>query len=504
MISSKEIKVLDVNSEYYGVPAINLMENAGKNVAEYIQKNIENKKKILIFCGTGNNGGDGFVAARHLSKSFEISLFLTGNNDDIKTKISKKNFDLLFKEKIQIHNIEHISKINQLINENDVIIDSMLGIGLSGCLREPYNDIVKKINNAKNKKLISVDVPTGFGTRLSIRPDITITFHDIKTGMNKKKCGLIKTVDIGIPKKAVEYIGPGELITFYRKSKEDSHKGENGRVLIVGGGPYIGAPALSGLSSLRVGSDLVYIATPKRAARAITSFSPSLLKPIKQAKEIARKSPNLIVKELKNEDYLDLDDLAIIEDIISKIDTLVIGPGLGSKESTKSVIEEIIHSCIINKKSIVVDADAISVVGKNQSLIKNSNTVVTPHMGEFKELTGVIPSKKLSIDKKNIKEWAKKLGVTILLKGQIDIISNGYETKLNDIHNPAMTVGGTGDVLAGIIGGLLSKNIETFNSARIGAFINGSAGNIAFEKYSYGLIATDIIDEIPKILKKYL
>jgi NAD(P)H-hydrate epimerase len=151
----------------------------------------------------------------------------------------------------------------------------------------------------------------------------------------------------------------------------------------------------------------------------------------------------------------------------------------------------------------VIDADAIQVIGKNPSLVKNSQTVITPHTGEFKELTGVKLSNDLAERKKNVEAWAQKLGVTVLLKGPIDIISNGKETKLNDVHNESMTVGGTGDVLAGIIGALLSKGVEPFNAARTGIFINGAAGNIAFKKRSYGLIATDIIDEIPEVLKKY-
>jgi len=157
-----------------------------------------------------------------------------------------------------------------------------------------------------------------------------------------------------------------------------------------------------------------------------------------------------------------------------------------------------------HKKPIVVDADAIKVIGNNPGLVKNSQIVLTPHTGEFNELTGIKLSNDLKDRKKNVEKWAESLDVTIVLKGSIDIISNGKETKLNDIHNEAMTVGGTGDVLAGIIGGLLSKKISPFNASRIGVFIAGSAGNIAFEKRSYGLIATDIIEEIPIVLKKYL
>jgi NAD(P)H-hydrate epimerase len=505
MITGREIKVLDKNSEYYGVPTKQLMENAGKAVANYVVKKLKPRnKKILIMCGTGNNGGDGFVAARYLAQKYNTSVFLTGKEREIKTDISKNNFQKLKKHNIKIYDITSLKKIDYILLEKHVLIDAMLGIGLTGKLKEPYHTIVKKINNLHDKKIISIDIPTGFGTNTAIKPDVTITFHDIKNGMNKKNSGDIEIVDIGIPRKAVEYVGPGELSVYCPRSKKESHKGDNGRVLVVGGGPYIGAPALAGLAALRTGADLVYIAAPKRPARAITSFSPLVIKPKRLAKDLAVVSPNLIVKELTHEEKLTLNDVNIIDKFIKKIDTVVIGPGLGSDQSTKQAVKKIIIKSISDKKSMLIDADAIQVVGANPSILKNSQTVITPHAGEFKELTGVKLLNNLNERKKNVEKWAGKLGVTILLKGPIDVISNGRDTKLNDTHNPGMTVGGTGDVLSGITGALLSKGLEPFNAARTAAFINGTAGNATFKKRSYGLIATDIIEEIPGVLKKYL
>jgi len=505
MISGKEIKVLDRNAEFYGVPTIKLMENAGKGVANFVIKYLKPKcRDIMVFCGVGNNGGDGFVASRYLSDIYNVTVFLTGREEDIKSSIAKTNFKKLIKKNIEIFDIKSLQDIDKLLLKNGIIIDSMLGIGLSGELREPYYTIVKKISSIKEKTIISVDVPTGIGSKNSIKPDFTITFHDIKKGMNKENSGTIKIVDIGIPKKAIEYVGPGELTTYYPKPKLESHKGENGVVLVIGGGPYIGAPAMSGLSALRTGSDLAIITTPKRAARAITSFSPQFIKPLKLAKKTSTLSPNLIVKELNKEDILVYEDIKIISKFISKADSVVIGPGLGKDNETKNAIEKVIQKCVKLKKSMVIDADAIQFVGKKPDIIKGSFTVITPHAGEFKELTGEKINSSLENRKKIVKKWAKKLQLTILLKGPTDIISNGEGFKLNDIHNQAMTVGGSGDVLAGIIGSLLSKKVEPYNAARIGAFINGTAGNFAFKKRSYGLIATDIIEEIPNVLKKYL
>jgi len=505
MIKGKEIKVIDKNSEFYGTSNSTLMENAGKGLADFIEKELKPKNKNIFFiCGPGNNGGDGFVAARYLSKKFKISLFLTAKEKEIKTNIAKKNFKKIKKLNIEIFNIDSFHKFDDLLKESHIIIDSMLGIGLAGNLRNPYLSIVKKINNSKNKIKISVDIPTGFNTKISLRPDYTITFHDSKVGMNKKNCGIIKIIDIGVPKKAIEYVGPGELKVYYPIPKKDSHKGDNGRLLVVGGGPYYGAPALSSFAAQRTGTDLVYITTPKKVARAITSYKPLLMKPIRLAKNIAKMSPTLIVRELNDENNLVLRDIEIIKELINKVDTLLIGPGLGNEIETQNTVEKITDLFVKNSKKVVIDADAIQVIGKNPEIIKNSETVITPHSGEFKELTGINLSNNLKERVKNVELWAKKLKITILLKGPIDIICDGNNIKLNDIHNESMTVGGTGDVLAGIIGALLSKGVDPYNSARIGIFLNGTAGNFAFKKRSYGVIATDLIEEIPNVLKKYL
>jgi NAD(P)H-hydrate epimerase len=483
MISEKEIKVLDKNSEYYGVPTLQLMENAGKNTAEFVRTTVKNtKKNILLFCGTGNNGGDGLVAARYLTQYYTVSVFLAGT--EMKTEIAKRNLQKLQTYEVKIYTAP--SDIDTLLADHDVIIDALLGIGLSGDLKEPYLSIVKKINAAKKKLTIAVDVPTGLGTPLAIKPTHTITFHDKKEGMNKKNSGTIHIVDIGIPQEATTYVGPGELFVYYPRPAKKSHKGDNGTVLIIGGGPYIGAPALSGLAALRTGVDLVYIATPKRSWKSVAAFS-----------------PNFIVKDLTS-DMLTGKDLPIIEPLLEKCTAVVLGPGLGNAPETTDAIVPLVKRIIQEKKPLVIDADAMKPVGEHLDAIKNSRTVATPHVGEFKKLTGIMLSQDVDERIKKVQEWAQKIGITIFLKGFIDVLSDGTNTKLNKVHNEAMTVGGTGDVLAGIIGALLSKGVEPFNAARIAAFLNGEAGNEAFQKKSYGLVATDIIEKIPDVLKKYL
>lgn len=486
MIPGSEVRVLDKNADFLGVPPEKLMETAGKNVAEFILSKYKGKK-ILVLCGTGNNGGDGFVAARYISQHQPVTVFLVGTEKKIRTNLAKKNFVKLKSGDVKVFDITDEKKLSGLIEGSDVIADAMLGIGLSGDLREPFRSIVDMIHAQKKKKIVSVDIPSGLGTNLSVHPHHCITFHAMKEGMNKKTCGDIIVVDIGIPSDASLYIGPGDLSVYYPRPKKNSHKGDNGKVLVVGGGPYYGAPVLSALATLRTGADLVYIATPQETARRISCFS-----------------PNFIVHPLQGQDTITKDDIPDIEHYVEKSDAVILGPGMGNASETRDAVPKLVKKILEMDKPLVLDADGLKALSKKRDILKHSKTVITPHAGEFTIFTSDLIPEDIEQRKKLVSSWAKKLDITIFLKGSIDIISDGRITKLNRVHNEAMTVGGTGDVLAGIIGALLSKRVRGMNAARIAAFLNGEAGNRAFSKRSYGLLATDIIEEIPLVLKEYL
>jgi NAD(P)H-hydrate epimerase len=487
MITPQDVQVLDINAAYYGITTQHLMENAGKAIATHIIQNKSyNKMKILILCGIGNNGGDGFVAARYLSKNYPITIFLLGNKDEIKTTTAQKNFQQLNNFNINIYTKTDADQLPTLITQHDLIIDAMLGIGITGNLREPYKKAANLVNQTSKKTVISIDIPTGLGTDIAIKPHTTITFHDIKEGMQQINSGKILITDIGIPIQAQTHIGPGELSIYYPKPKPESHKRDNGVVLIIGGGPYTGAPALAGMGAYRTGTDLVHIATPRKSAHAISCHS-----------------PNLIVHDL-SEEILTTEDTSTIKPLLQQATSILIGPGLGTAPETIDSIQEIINTATNHHKPIVIDADAIHPFSKIINLIKNTQIIITPHATEYHKLTGKILPKSLEKRITEITTWAKEHKLTVLFKGPTDIITNGNTTKLNTIHNPAMTVGGTGDILAGIASALLSKNVAPFSAACITAFINGTAGNYAFNQKSYGLLPTDIIENIPLVLQKYL
>ncbi len=248
------------------------------------------------------------------------------------------------------------------------------------------------------------------------------------------------------------------------------HKGENGKVLIVGGSDsYVGCLALAGMAALRTGVDLVYIAAPEKVAWALNTISPDLI-------TIKLPGEKLERKHIEN-----------LTPYIERSDAILVGTGMGTDKKTSELISELVKM----KKPKVIDADALKVI--EPSSVKNA--VLTPHTGEFKILFGV------DGDKESILPNARPDRV-ILLKGPVDYISDGLNVYENKTGNAGMTVGGTGDVLAGIVAGLLAQGHSLLEAAQVGAQISGLAGDKAFEKFGYGLLASDIIPEIPTVMRE--
>jgi NAD(P)H-hydrate epimerase len=472
-IPQEEVKVLDINSSYLGVRTIALMENAGAAVAKNVIAMTKPGNRIAVVCGKGNNGGDGFVAARYVSMERTVDVYLVDPREDIISEIARANFE----------RIRDRMRPLELFNPKgyDLVVDAMLGVGIKGAPSANYARIIKLINES-GRTTVSIDVPSGWPSDLQVRPDATVTLHAPKIGMDRRNSGRIIVEDIGIPQDAVDYCGPGDFALLPRRKKE-AHKGDAGRVLVIGGGPYTGAPAFSGIAAMRTGVDLAFVATPEPSALAVAIYS-----------------PNLIVRALEGDVLGDRHVQHLLE-MSRGMDVVAIGPGLGAAKETLAAVRMFIAKCT---KPLVIDADAIAACGQQPRILKGKSAVVTPHAGEFKKLTGKTVSEEKARKMEGVRATAAKLGVTILLKGPLDIISDGTDVKLNRIHNEAMTVGGTGDVLTGIVAGLIAQKARPFAAARMGAFTAGLAGNLAFEEKSFGLLATDVIEKIPLVLRRYL
>lgn len=501
-ISVEDMRIADENSEYLGVPRLLLMENAGRGIVENIikRKKVE-KSSIIIFSGTGNNGGDGFVAARHLaSLGAEVHLILLGQPENIRTPEARQNWKALEKmilsvKKTIIRDSSELMEIKDLVQNADILIDAMLGTGIEGKIREPFSTAIDLFNSAKAFK-IAVDLPSGLNPDSGevhdkvIQANLTVTFHKAKPGLLNETCtGELIVWPIGMPPEAEVIAGPGDVKSVIKKRGLHSHKGDFGKVLIIGGSIYYtGAPALTALSALRTGVDLVIVVAPSKIAPIIRGFS-----------------PDLIVREFPGE-VLNNESLPLISSLIQDwASASVVGPGLGLHEKTIETIPEIFQ--LIKKRGLplLVDADAIKILGKENKMLHGTKTVLTPHQGEFLQLTGqkMPPPSELKNRIKTVENWARELGVTILLKAHEDIISDGRRTKINTTGNPGMSVGGTGDVLSGICAAFLSQGYEPFRAAVAAAFLNGKAGDKAVQDKGYHITATDLIPLIPEVIKTY-
>lgn len=490
-ITSREMRALELTSEYFGVSRLQLMENAGRAVAEEILARFKpDKIKVAIFCGLGGNGGDGFVTARHLaSHGFQVVVILAGKSKDITDEEARKNWLALqsLRDVVSLHEAFDSSLIPSV--EANVVVDALLGMGLKGVPRPPILQMIKRINES-DAFCVAVDVPTGVNSDTgevlgeAVKANLTVTFHKIKHGLEKAKTevGELVIKKIGLPEEFERYAGPGDVQLAIKERPPEAHKGDFGRLLVVGGSEtFSGAPALVALAALRAGVDLVYIAAPHRIAYAIASMS-----------------PNLIAAKMEG-DYLSTRNISIIRRYLETSTAMVMGPGLGLHKDTRDAVKEIIKAVEERRTPLLLDADGLKAFAESKRKVK-SPLILTPHAGEYKLLTGHEPHKDLNKRVEDVRKTAKKLGAVVLLKGHLDVISDGTRTKLNFTGNPGMTVGGTGDILSGVVGAFISWGADPFEAAVAGAFINGAAGDFARKKKGYHMVPTDLLEWIPKVM----
>jgi len=489
-ITSEEMRALELNAEYFGVSRLQLMENAGHHVALEISSRFRPDKSVAVFSGLGGNGGDGFVAARHLlSLGFKVTVVLAGRAQDVSDEATLENLTAIrsLKEEIPLCEAYDSTLIPKITAE--IVIDALLGTGTKGRLRPPILQIVKQIN-AMNAFRVAVDVPTGIDADTgevlgeAVKADLTITFHRTKKGFEKasKYLGKLIVKDIGLPEEFERFAGPGDVLLATRLRPAESHKGDFGRLLVIGGSEtFSGAPTLVALGAMRTGVDLTYVAAPRRTAIAISSMS-----------------PDLITIKLEGE-HLNPDNLPTLETCLERVDAVVLGPGIGLHHETVEAVRALIELIEKFGKPLLLDADGLKAFAKFKRRLRIPS-VLTPHAGEYAILTAREIPQDLNPKIRDVEKTAAQLGTVVLLKGATDIISDGKRVKVNFTGNPGMTVGGTGDVLSGIVGALLAQKTNAFESAVAGAFVNGAAGDFVFEEKGYHMVATDLIEWIPKVL----
>jgi len=440
MLDPKRQTILyDQNAIYYGYPIEKLMEKAGKGISKELVKKFGKNKKIAFVCGPGNNGVDLMK-----NKTGKPEVFLIPDYTEIKTAEATKNW-IQYKG----HKQDNVS-VRDIPNKFDIVVECLFGTGIEGKLIKPYKAIVRKLNRMKGKN-VTIDLPApGF------KPD-----YNISMMFPKEKGAAV--VDIGFPKNIAESIGVGE-VKVLKHPGEKSHKGDNGKLLIIGGSEkFHGAPILAAKAASRL-VDLVYFSSTPENNKLIQHMKSKLADFIAVPRKFA-------LKQAKD------------------VDIILIGPGIGESKETEELTNELLKN--YPDKKIILDADSLKMA---DSKLLNKNCIVTPHKKEFKALFG------LKATQKNVKKMAKKHKCTIVLKGQKDMVCDAEQCKFNTTGNPGMTKGGTGDVLAGLIAALACTN-ELYLAASAGVFINGLAGDRLETRMSYIFNATDLVEEIPETVK---
>ena len=523
VVTATEMRNIDKDTiEGIGIPAIVLMETAGSEIVKKIVNYYPNAHRIGIFVGKGNNGGDGLVIARQLAHSGrEVYIFLVSPQDSfteeayINLEISK-NLGLHIEEILTVDtpsdmlakNPSQKGGIHSNISSCDLIVDAILGTGLQGDVRPHFSNVINTINDL-SVPILAVDLPsgldadTGIPLGACIQADRTVTIGLPKRGLlvhpGAELTGELDVVDIGFPHQVIETQGiKVNWVTEKKASKwlpqrpPASYKGSYGRVLVVAGSTGMtGAAALASEAALRTGAGLVTLAIPE-------SLNPILEQKLSEVM-------TLPLPETREGSFNVSSVTSILEYAEKNKSVLAIGPGLSQHPETVGFIHRLIQE---NRRQeldlrIVIDADGLNALAQEKDLfhLLDEKTVLTPHPGEMSRLID-IPVSKLEADRiRTSEEFAKEYGVTLVLKGAPTVTSDPNNTWINSTGNAGMATAGMGDVLTGVIAGLIAQNISCEMAAPLGVYLHGLAGDIVAEqKGMHGLIASDVLNALPQTI----
>ncbi len=508
LFSTKQIRDLD---EYainkLGIPSIALMENASRSIYDIASEKLSELEiplgPIGFLCGKGNNGGDGFAAARHFANhGFSVKVISLGNSNEM-TDDCRKNFSVLSNytkenKNITIKKFKSLRDLN-LLNDCTVIFDALLGSGMKGELREPYKSIVKKVNKIDGYK-VAIDIPTGLDSDKGTASDmffanLTITLSELKKGLffldAYAHAGEIEKGNIGIDERffdrypVTEYlIEPEDVLKGLPLKGRSIHKYSAGKVLtIAGSGKLPGAACFTSKAALRIGAGASILLFPESARNLV---------------QVKLDEVILESYEDNSKEYLSLENLDEINNRIKWADAVAIGPGLGREKETQRAILKILDERKCDR--IVIDADAVfALSSKNYKKINLENFVLTPHLGEFANLISTDINKIKGDILQYGRDFAQSTETYLVLKGAPTIIFNPVgEVFINTTGNNGMAKFGTGDVLTGVISGFLAQTNNIEGSVISGVYLHSLSADLLEEDFTeFGYTAEDILQNLP-------
>lgn len=477
----EQMKSIDNRGVQMGVPSILLMENAASAVVSELPAKADS---FLVVCGSGNNGGDGYAIARQL--------FCAGKKVHVLKSSEPKTEDAIINHDIAVNlNIPFVA-ISDL-GEYDVIVDALLGTGISGKVRDAEREIIEFINNSKSY-VCCVDMPSGTDGKsgltcgVSVKADKTVTFALYKQGQFwTDNTGKIVLKDISIPRKAIceediktELLEYSLIKQLLPQRSTDAHKGSCGKVFVIAGSEGMtGAARLCCEAALRTGTGLLRLAIPK-------SLNVIMEKTLTEA---------MTVPVDECDGAIDASAATQVLPYLEKSDVLLIGCGLSTKSGAKEAFETVVSKCCI---PMVIDADGLNILADNLGLVNGKDVVITPHPVEFSRLSG-LSLDEISQDRvKAATDFAVKCGITTVLKGKGTVVAlPDGRSYINTTGNEGMATGGSGDVLAGMIVSLIGQGLSTSDAAMVAVFLHGLCGDIAKEyKGVYSMLPTDMINYI--------
>lgn len=487
--------------EELGMPELILMEHAGYQAADRIDKikDIYKDDKIMIVCGVGNNGGDGFVIARILKrKGYDVSVVIIGDTSKMSNS-TRTNYQIIKKLDIEVLYMDRDTfeskkvSFQRRLKEATIVIDAIFGSGLNRNIEGIHKTIIQLINDSLSdlNNVVSIDIPSGLNATtgevmgISIEADYTITFEYFKKGFlrysSQEYTGKIFVESIGVPNIVYKNLDirdkfvDEDYIRYLLKNKPDFiNKGSNGRVAIFAGskGMY-GAAYMCTRAAVRTGSGLVTLVCDEDVQKTVS---------VRFSEEMT-----CLKSEKKR-----------LEKLIEKVDCVAFGPGIGASIESKMSLKNLLESY---DGPLVMDADGLNILD-SEVFSEGHKFVLTPHLGEFSRLTG------LSIDEINTdrlghaKEYAKKTNTVLVLKGKNTIITDGKRSIVNTTGNCAMANGGMGDVLTGIITSFIGQGYSSFDGAVLGVYFHGLCGDEIYQD-SEVVNPTDILEMLPKTIKSF-
>ncbi len=492
-----------------GIPGIILMENASREIYKFISERTADLsiKSIGFICGKGNNGGDGFAAARHFANyGYNVVAVYLGSDSELSAD-SKFNFSVLkrlskLNKKIKLQKYKSNASL-KLLSKCDIICDALLGSGTKGSLREPYLSIINYLNKLKKLK-VAVDIPTGLNAdtgyaTISFKADFTVTLGELKRGLfianGFVNSGEIEKGGIGIPNDLYDKYNPQDYLIEPEDAwlglpakPKDIHKYSAGKVLtIAGSGSLPGAAVLTAMSALKIGAGASILAFP----RSIRSF-------------VHKKLGEVVVNSYEDDksEILKEKNLKELDKRIHWADVIAIGPGLGREIKTQKAVLALLRN--YKFKRAVIDADGIYALSKGKYKKLNlKNYILTPHHAEFANLVGTSIEKLKTDLLKHGRNFVKETNAYLILKGAPTIIfTPAGEALINTTGNPSLAKFGTGDVLTGFIAGLLSQQEDIELAAVSAVYLHGLSADLLVSKRSkYDILASDILNHVPKTIK---